>query len=208
MSKKDQIINCEHCGNKTPNEILLTTNGPDEIVEMFPENYTGIKTYYFLTKCKSCEEISLFSDWEESDQLGDLNNAVLVYPSIKKIDAVVPAEIVKGFNEAKKVKHKSSLAFAVMIRRAMEGVCLDQSAKGKNLKEKIDDLAKKEIIPNSLGRMANAIRYIGNAGAHAKGEDVTDDEVKVLDEFMRAIIEYVYVAPAKLNKLAEKLKKK
>lgn len=207
MTDKKQVIVCEHCGNKTPHEIIFTTNGPDEIVEMYAGHESAISTYYFLTRCSSCLEVSLFGDWEESDDLGSLKSAILMYPKITKIHSAVPAPIVKDYNEAKKVIKKSPHAFAVLVRRAMENVCIHQDAKGKDLKEKIDDLAKREIIPKSLARMANAIRYIGNIGAHVNEHDIDQEEALILDDFMRAILEYVYVAPAKLDTLAKKISK-
>ncbi len=208
MSDEKQIIICEHCGNKTPHEVIFNVSGPDEIIDLGDGHEFGVATFYFVAKCNVCSEISFYTDWEESGNLGQLSEAVLLYPTKNKLDKIVPEPIIKDYEEAKKVIKKSPIAFAVLVRRALENVCINKSAVGKNLKQKLDDLGKKGVIPESLSKMADAIRYLGNAGAHAGGEDIDDEEAKILDDFVRAIIEYVYVAPDKLNKLANKISKK
>lgn len=210
MPSKPQVLICPHCGNKSPQELLQRVLGPEEIIsgdKEFPDMSLG--TYYFLVKCASCDEVSLFGDWEGNDDLGDLETAKLLYPQsiLDRIASDSPAEIVQDYREAQRVAKISPLAASVLFRRALEGICLQQKASGNNLKEKIVDLAKRGIIPEALSKMADAIRYVGNRGAHSGEENVDFDEVKLLDDFLGAILEYVYVAPAKLAKLSEKLKK-
>lgn len=207
-TNKKQIIRCEHCGNKTLHNILFTADGPEEILDL--PDYPDIsgKTYYFLTQCSSCLEISLFTDWDQSEELGNLDMAALLYPIIQKFSNDVPKIITKDYEEAKKVLKISPIAFTVLTRRSLERVCIDQKAIGRTLKEKLDNLAKNGIIPQSLSKMANAIRYLGNIGAHISDEEIDYDEAKILADFFTAIIEYVYIAPAKLDKLSDKLKNK
>jgi len=152
--------------------------------------------------------MSLFSDWDLSDNFGDLDYANLEYPYVRKFDKALPEAIRIEYEEAKKVFKISPIVFAILARRVMEMICADQSAEGSNLKAKIEDLAKKDVIPKSLARMAGAIRYLGNIGAHSEAKIISNEEVQILNDFMVAIIEYVYTAPAKLEELAEKIKSK
>lgn len=42
---------------------------------------------------------------------------------------------------------------------------------------------------------------VGNLGAHDAEKDVASSDVQVVDEFFRAIIEYLYVARSKVAKV-------
>ncbi len=203
--KEKQVINCEHCGNKTPHEIVIITNGPSDIIEMHDDSTLDIETYYIVVKCGSCSEVSLFWDWDPSGDVGNLNKAKLIYPVVKNFSGDVPELITQDHDESKKVIRISPLAFSVLIRRALERVCIDKAANGSTLKNKLDDLAQKGIIPESLAKMANAIRHIGNISAHITDERISYVEAKILDDLFVAIIEYVYIAPAKLKRLSDRL---
>lgn len=209
MQEKKQIIKCEHCGNKSTHTTVFSILGPEEILDHPSLPDMTVETYYFLAKCGSCSGISLFWDWQESDgPIGDLAYAHLLYPVVKEFGTAVPALIAKDYVEATKVKKISPIAFAVLVRKSLESICKDQKATGRDLKEKLDDLAKKGIIPESLSKMANAIRYLGNIGAHASEKEIDSYEAETLNDFFVAIIEYVYIGPAKLNILSERMKKK
>lgn len=88
----------------------------------------------------------------------------------------------------------------------MKYICKNQKAKGRDLKEKINYLAKQNIIPDNLAKIANTLRFLGNISAHASNFKVSTDEIQIIDDLFLTIIEYVYIAPQKLKNLAEKLK--
>jgi hypothetical protein len=48
------------------------------------------------------------------------------------------------------------------------------------------------------------IRLVGNAGAHASGIKITVPQVWAIDDFIIAIIEYLYVAPAKIEEFKKR----
>jgi hypothetical protein len=161
-----------------------------------------------LTECKTCNGISLFSDWEASGNPGDLQKASLLYPAPRELGEAIPKEIRKSYEEAKKVEKISPNAFAVLLRRSLELLCRDQKAKGKNLKEQIADLSKMGLIPNTIVEMAETLRFIGNIGAHEIEVDIDQGETSAIDDFLVAMLEYVYVAPNKITKLKDSISKK
>ena len=206
--EKQQILVCPHCGNKAPQEIKCTAYG-NEKIEVGPKNDHGwdVKTYTFFVQCQTCLEAAVYWDWDESNELGNLEEATILFPSTKKFSGI-PKAIQDSYDEAKKVQKLSPTAFAVLIRKALEYLCREQSASGNTLKEQLDDLAKKNIIPATLSRMANALRYFGNIGAHSIEIKIGPEEAQAMDDFFIAVVEYVYVAPEKLKKLSEGLKLK
>jgi hypothetical protein len=49
------------------------------------------------------------------------------------------------------------------------------------------------------------MRHIGNLGAHAGDDDLDFWDAELLDDFFRAIVEYVYVAPSKIERLKQRI---
>jgi len=87
----------------------------------------------------------------------------------------------------------------------LEALCSDRAAKGQSLFEKLKDLSAKAEIPPVLAEMTDALRLIGNIGAHGIDDSVHPLQASAIDGFFKAIIEYVYVAPAKLREFKESM---
>jgi hypothetical protein len=205
----EQIIPCPHCGNETTQEVIFETS----ISETFylssdPDDSCDFDITYYLTKCITCNSLSLFYDAEFYDNQGNLSEATLCYPEHKKLGIEIPSTVANTYREASRIRNISSEAFAVMIRRGLEFLCQDKKAKGETLKNQLEDLGSKGIIPNTLVEMGDALRFLGNIGAHATNYKIDRTEIKVMDDFFLAMLEYVYIAPAKLTQLKESIKKK
>ncbi len=57
-----------------------------------------------------------------------------------------------------------------------------------------------------LAEMTEILRMLGNMGVHSSDQEVKQEYATVIDEFFRAIVEYVYVAPAKVKDFQNRLK--
>lgn len=204
---KEQIARCPHCGNRTPLEIRHKETRQEELIDTDGDEVGVAEIYYFVTRCKTCDEIALFSNWEHDDDPEDLERCNLLYPTVKNFPDSVPEVIRLDYEEAKKVEKISPTAFAVLIRKALERLCIDKNGKGRDLAEKLESLSKDGLIPETLSKMTHALRTFGNIGAHAKKTSIEADDAVMLDDFFSAVIEYIYVAPNKINKLTEKLSK-
>ena len=53
--------------------------------------------------------------------------------------------------------------------------------------------------------MTDILRMLGNIGSHAADESVEPEYVDAIDEFFRAVVEYVYVAPYRVNEVRAQL---
>lgn len=209
MKKTERIIQCAHCGNETVHGLLYVAKTVQQAYSAIDEEETiDYEISYYLTRCKTCKGISLFADDEFDDIQGDISKATLCYPKQKKFGDEIPELILKTYLEAKRIQQISSTAFAVMIRRSLEYLCKHQKAKGHTLKNQLDDLALKGIIPANLAAMGETLRELGNVGAHASSYKIDRTEVRAMDDFFIAMLEYVYVGPSKLQKLKESIKKK
>lgn len=186
-------------------ELLYTATTTMKLIATDGEEAGEVESYYYLVRCKTCSDISLFWNWDLAPNPNELKDENLVFPVVKRFSDGVPEAIRRSYTEAKKVQKISPSAFAAMIRRALEYVCRDQNAKGRNLRDQIFDLAKKGVIPSTLTKMALMIKTLGNIGAHASDVEIQPDhaETELMDDFFAAVIEYVYIAPEKIVKLLQ-----
>lgn len=71
--------------------------------------------------------------------------------------------------------------------------------------EKVNDLLQPKSIPPLLAEVAHLGQKIGNLGAHFNKQEVTDVEISVMLEFLEIILQYLYVMPARVIKIKERL---
>lgn len=202
---KVQVYLCPHCGNKASLKVLYTATMTEQ-AEVWKGEFDSIEYYATLYQCLSCDNVLLIVSYEFDDNPSDANQGTLLYPIQKNIPEFVPVSIRSSYLEARKVEKISPTAFAVMIRRALEFLCEEQKAEGKTLSQKLQNLAQRKIIPETLAEMTNVLRILGNIGAHANDTVIKIEHVNAIKDFYDAIIEYVYIGPYKLKKLQESLK--
>jgi len=75
-----------------------------------------------------------------------------------------------------------------MVRRALENACDAMNAKGRNLVDKVKDLAVRKIFDEHDAAAASAMRIFGNYGAHPN-DDLLDDADDHLAELALKIAE-------------------
>lgn len=192
---------CQHCGNQGIHTVVATVT-ETETIELEPGNSFEEDFEIVFCRCENCDQHSLFSFLN-----GNSDESWSLYPREKQIDDSVPKGIRDAYSEALKIKKISSIAFVIMIRRALELLCKHEGAKGNDLSKKIQDLGRKEIIPKVLSEMADTIRLIGNDNAHDDKKTLDFHELELLDNFYSTIIEYVYIGPKKIELLKKKLEK-
>ena len=84
-------------------------------------------------------------------------------------------------------------------------VCEDRAAKGHSLNDKLDDLASRQEIPTKLVAVATKLRHFRNIAAHALLGELTTEEIPILDDLTRALLEYVYSAPHLVDQADKRL---
>lgn len=200
-----KVVYCAHCGNTAPQRLLHT----QKYFERSWTTATGEEEPHpwamFVAVCETCGQLSLYDnpgDQLEEDRffLGEL-----AFPKAGQLHASVPTFVSEIYLEAFRIREIAPNAFAVQIRRALEALCEDRSAKGRNLADKLKDLSMRGEIPKVLAEVTDVLRLIGNIGAHAVGKSVHPLQAYAIDDFFRAVVEYVYVAPAKLREFKERM---
>ena len=100
-------------------------------------------------------------------------------------------------------------ATAVMARSALQAALRQQKAKGANLKQEIDDLASKGLLPPTMKEWADTLRELGNDSAHPKPDQVPTrpDDAKDIVRFLDFLLDYLYTLPHQITEYRERAKK-
>jgi hypothetical protein len=76
-----------------------------------------------------------------------------------------------------------------------------------NFYEKLNYLAQKGRIPKTLAEMAHQVRLLRNLAAHDAEDEVTEKDVPIILESLEAILEFLCIAPAKIEAVRARLNK-
>jgi hypothetical protein len=200
-----EILKCEHCNNRAPMEIASQYSQVTSEYDSYTRTNWDQGKIYELLLCPACNSITLRSYfWHEQMEPDDVSFSVL-YPASDKKPLGLPAQIEKAYEAALKVRNIDANAYAVLVGRVLEMICEDRKADGKDLYRKLQDLANKNEIPTKLVGIADSLRNMRNVGAHAVLGELTSDEVPILDDLCKAILEYVYSAPYLANQATNRL---
>jgi hypothetical protein len=199
---------CDHCGNISFKDLICE----DSIVEQ-EGNTIFIKHQFY--RCTICNDVilkkttlQLPDDYQGSKQhpylvpKGETVEEEQLWPASLSLPIEVPDRVRKIYEEARLVKRSPS-SFVVQIGRALEAITKDKKAQGRTLNDRLNWLTNQEFLPPVLGQMGHINRILRNWGAHDAETEVELEDVEIVDEFFRAIVEYLYVAPAKVKKIQE-----
>jgi Domain of unknown function (DUF4145) len=198
-------LQCPHCSNKTRQKIIANYSQ----VESHEDSRSGVSwdagPIWKLALCPACSSVSLlrfdFHDGFEPDEW----KISIVFPSLEKVPIGLPIEVGRAYQAAQKVRDIDSNAFAVILGRVIDIICIDKGAKGDSLYRRLTSLAESGEIPGRLAEMAHQLRQLRNIGAHADLGDLTPDEVPVLDALCNAVLEYVYTVPQLIEQVEQRL---
>jgi hypothetical protein len=215
---KTSILECSHCGNRTPHGLQFEYEHPmlfDEIesegrTERILEEYT-----WAAYACGTCGGLNLYGDFlptfadEHEWQRSKLHprGAELVPPThtVSPADPV-PWKVIDQYREVWPLRHRAPAAFVGQVRRLLEFIAKDKGANGRDLYNKLQDLTSNGTLPGYFANISDLLRKVGNMGAHAVEEEVSIWDAELIDDFFRAIVEYVYIAPARVRRMENRLR--
>jgi hypothetical protein len=92
-------------------------------------------------------------------------------------------------------------AAALMARSSLQVALRDNGAKGSSLKQEIEDLSSKGILPPIMKEWSDNVRELGNESAHPKpGQPPTvPNDAKDIVNFLDFLLEYLYTLPYKIK---------
>ncbi|HEU5376050.1 MAG TPA: DUF4145 domain-containing protein [Ktedonobacteraceae bacterium] len=209
MAGNKIILTCGHCGNTTAFTVAAEGFRPETIDANDAETTTW--TTWRVLLCSTCFQPTLERDVQRV--AGGPNGTrpprgpspELLYPATQTLAASLPASIGRMYQETLRIEKRSPRACAVMAGLTLEAVCQHEQARGNSLAERLNHLVASERIPRQLAEMAHHLRQLRNMGAHLTDEEILPEDVPVIIDFVEAILEYLYVAPAKIRAVQERL---
>ena len=204
-------MDCLTCSAKVDCEILNECE--------YLNGYNGEEPYKFsFLRCPICKDCILayspfcmFED-ETGSTSWDYTRPERVWPKPDKTrDYSVPYEIWLDAVEADKCKNAGAYnASLIMIRKALETTCFHLGCKKNNLKSSIKELYDKKIIDDRLFEWSELLRKYGNFAAHKLTihSNIKKQDVEDIQDFLYALLDYVFVLSSKYNQFLERNKKK
>jgi Domain of unknown function (DUF4145) len=192
---------CPHCGiHNSFNPTRAYVLDPGGFNTGFGGSYIALAAWlpnpdfndlWWIGVCTACKRPSLF-----------LNGGQEVYPETWIADEDILEPMRGSLIEAKRnLGSASYMSCVVMARRALQEACLDKGAKnGDTLMNQIKELAQNAVITPSVREWAEAIRMVGNDGAHPTFNTITKDDAEDILEITEEILHDLYVTPAKAKR--------
>jgi hypothetical protein len=92
-------------------------------------------------------------------------------------------------------------AAAIMARTSMQAALRERGANGKNLKEEINDLATRGMLPPLMREWSHEVRELGNDSTHPEpGQKATDPkDARDIVNFLDYLLEYLYDLPERIR---------
>lgn len=163
--------------------------------------------YYEVLICPSCNKETIVKyHWHELMESEDEVNYKILYPSNRNMPIGLPNEIKIAYEAAEKVRTVDVNAYAILMRRLLELVCLDRKSTNGSLAQMLNELATKNEIPTKLVDVAKGLKNFGNIGAHAGSGELSKNEIPIVYALTKAILEYIYSAPHLATLAENKLK--
>jgi hypothetical protein len=196
-----RLVACVACKRLTRHEVLFTQTVSDTDEEHGIEFGEG----NHVVRCLGCLGVSFISEtW--NDTRVDLEThepivAETLYPSrTEGRRLAVPPHTLPG--AVSDVLKETLVAFnagarlltAVGLRAVVESLCLDQKCAGKNLKEKLEDLASKGSIATAQATFLDLHRLIGNEAVHEMIAPSSEELAAALD-IVESVLKTTYELP-------------
>lgn len=163
----------------------------------------GKKLNYDLLQCGNCGNYSMVF-WPGSDTLQWHDFRTLPWPTeTTTFPEHWPKDIGRYWLQARRsLEGKNWDAAAVMARSAVQLALRHHKAVGDNLKQEIDDLAKKGLLPPVMQEWSHAVRVLGNDSAHpTRGPSAGTEsrDAKDVVEFLSTLLRTLYDLPHQIK---------
>ncbi len=198
---------CPHChGNTNHDRGDIVYNG---------DNYVETIRELVATRCRGCDSYIVWSkttdegaedDSSENNTSSDQEVVRIVYPS----DAIVPLpssdmplNVTKDYKEASTIATSSPRAAIILLRSAVEKMCIHLGQPGKNLDKDIRALVKAQKLNIDQERVLKITQLLGNAGTHGEGTEGELDlnQALAVFSFLNYIVDQLISVPKQIEKM-------
>lgn len=171
---------------------------------------------YREAECSHCQESSLWRVLEyASDHFGSSipSQGVMIYPdtgSAPLPDTDMPSDVKADYQEAASIFSKSPRGAAALLRLALQKLCKHLGKAGKDINSDIRELAKDNILPPLVIKVADTVRITGNNAVHPgeMSDEDFDYVASKLFDLLNFIVKKAITEPNELDELYNKTPEK
>lgn len=175
MGKSEKIKSyCDECQGTTNHAILYKksekSSDPDYMFERI----------YFVIECMGCEQVSFMQEdhdyevsYPDENDIWTHEISVHLYPEPLKNHKplseqhLLPNQLRTVYSETiEALKSNCKLLAGVGFRAIIEAICIDKQINGRNLEQKINNLARSRFITDKEAERLHAVRFMGNDSVH------------------------------------------
>ena len=215
LAKKSVLIKCFHCGNKTPMDSVGQYKWGSRDMDFREVDIDFLYTYE-LFACPVCHKVTLRQVYTDEfmrvpvgvNDCDFYDEETILYPVSSVECSSIPQKIKDAYEAALKVKGIDKHVSLMALRRTLEMILKDKGAEKWGLKNMIEEIASKGILPDSLKEASSFAKILGDTAAHDKELHIDQNDVESIADFIGYIIEYLYVVPHKINSYKEKFDNK
>lgn len=155
-------------------------------------------------KCPNCGQYTIIANGI-GKMVRDVHVPIRPFSSAKQFPDYIPEAIRSDYEEACAIVNLSPKASATLSRRCLQGMIHDfWDIKLKNLNQEITAL--KDKIPSDLWSSIDALRQLGNIGAHMEKDtdvivDIDPNEAESLIKLIELLMKEWYINREERNKL-------
>lgn len=208
--EKQEIIKCFHCGNETPMQKVGKYTWGSRDMEFSEIDFLY---EYELFACPVCHKVTLRETYSDEtmmnccdyDQLSYFNEQIILFPQNSMESQSIPQKIKEAYSAALKTKGIDKSICLMALRRTLELLLKDKGATKWGLKDKIEEIAAKGLLPDTLKEASSLAKLLGDTAAHDKELEIDEHDVEAMAEFVGFIIEYLYIVPDKINTYKKRL---
>ncbi len=201
--KKERVMKCFHCGNETKMSCEGTYSWGTNDVEGEDFSFEYISEMY---ACPVCHKVTLVERYGDEtmvyqDVFGTMRcymDEKVLYPANSIESKAIPDKIKKSYEAALKIRGIDSYTAMMAFRRTLELIVKDKGATKWGLGKRIEELADKGILPDTLKEVSSLAKLFGDSAAHDKELEFTQSDLDNIAEFVAFIIQYLYIIPDKL----------
>jgi hypothetical protein len=158
-----------------------------------------------LAQCNTCGQALLFVQ-EEYHWSEGWDELTRVWPGARRqLSIEVPEPLRAEHSEAHKcLDSRAYTAAVVMVRRTIEGVCANHGIKERNLHGSLTKMRDNGLLDQRLLDWAQALRVLGNEGAHYTGKQVSREDAVDALALAEALLDNLYVLTAKFKEFTDR----
>jgi hypothetical protein len=160
-----------------------------------------------LVQCHRCAHPTLQAreDFNLGGGFADDDNPATLYPPRPMVSAGIPDAPRKAWEEARRCfDAKAYSGCAAMVRRTVEATCDEQGVKGRSLARMLTQMVEKDLMDATLQQWADALRVLGNRGAHFADEVAREDAEDAL-HFAEALLNHIYMLRRRFEQFFQRM---